>query len=132
MKIDFNKVMMSVVIILVFGAILLISSSMTGCEPKTQGPPLETECTWSTPTTLTVVEYDSTKELATQWEFYKQQKLPDNAQLEGFATYNTRTQIHTLHILKIRGQKDSRRIETLGHELMHSFCGDWHPPYPGT
>ncbi len=128
MKLDYNKIMMAVVMILAFSAFLLLAS----CEQPKGGPPLETECNYSTPITLTVVEYDDEKELAAQWEYYKKMKLPEGAKLEGFETINTRTGLHTLHVLKIRGQKDTRRIETLGHELMHSFCGAWHPPYPGT
>jgi len=124
--------MMGLVIALVFVAALWLSSALTGCEPKSEGPPLTSECNYSTPITLTVIEYETERELASQWEYYKQMKLPDGGRIEGFATYNTRTQLHTLHVLKIRGQKDSRRIETIGHELMHSFCGDWHPPVPGT
>ncbi len=132
MKLDINKIMMSVVIVIMFVAILWISSALTGCEPQQAGPPLETECDYSTPITLTVVEYDSEKEIVAQWEYYKKIKMPEGAKLEGFETINTRTGLHTLHVLKIRGQKDTRRIETLGHELMHSFCGAWHPSYPGT
>lgn len=121
----------NVIFLIAFGIVMFMVYFMSGCE-QPKGPPLETECNYSIPITLTVVEYEYPKELAAQWEFYSKQKLPDNAGIEGFATHNTRTDIHTLHILKIRGQKDSRRIETLGHELLHSFCGDWHPPYPGT
>lgn len=132
MEIDYRKLMLSAIIILVFVAILMVSSALTGCEQKQVGPPLETECDYSTPITLTVVEYDDERELVAQWEYFKKMKLPANSKLEGFETINTRTGLHTLHVLKIRGQRDTRRIETLGHELMHSFCGKWHPPYPGT
>lgn len=126
MKIDFGKVMMALIMVIMFVMILMVSSALTGCEPKTQGPPLETECKFSDPISLNVVELDE-RQMREKWEYYNRQKLPDNARVEGFAIYNTVTGLHTLFILKIRGQTDSRRIETLGHELMHSFCGDWHP-----
>lgn len=96
------------------------------CEPKTHGPPLETECKFSDPISLNVVVLDD-KTMREKWEYYNRQKLPDGAKVEGFAIHNKTTGLHTLFILEIRGQADSRRIETLGHELMHSFCGDWHP-----
>lgn len=47
--------------------------------------------------------------------------------LKGFATYNNRTEVHTLHVLLIAGIKSGRQIQTLGHELLHALCGDWHP-----
>lgn len=126
MKIDFGKILMGVIMVIMFFLILAISGALTGCEPKTQGPPLETECKFSDPISLNVVELEE-REMRQKWEYYNRQKLPDNAKVEGFAIYNKVTGLHTLFILKIRGQTDSRRIETLGHELMHSFCGDWHP-----
>jgi hypothetical protein len=98
---------------------------MVGCEQPV-GPPLETECKYDETISLNVVELDE-RTMHEKWEYYNRAKLPDGARVEGFAIYNKTTKIHTLFILKIRGQKDSRRIETLGHELMHSFCGDWHP-----
>lgn len=45
--------------------------------------------------------------------------------LRGFATYNTRTKVHTLHVLRISGT-NSKHLKTLGHELLHALCGDWH------
>ncbi len=126
MKIDIGKILMSVIMVIMFVLILAVSGALSGCEPK-QGPPLETECKYNTPISLMVVEYDTQAEMNKAWEFYTRQKLPEKANAEGFATYNRAVQIHTLHVLKIRGQADSRRIETIGHELMHSFCGDWHP-----
>ena len=107
-------------------AAIVILSLMVGCEQPV-GPPLETECKFNTPISLMVIEYDTQAELDAKWEYYNRTQLPDSAHAEGFATYNLVTQQHVLHVLKIRGQNDSRRIETLGHELMHSFCGDWHP-----
>jgi hypothetical protein len=96
------------------------------CEQKTYGPPLLTECTFNTPLSVNIVELDE-KEMREKWEYYNRTKLPEGAKAEGFAIYNKATGLHTLFVLKIRGQGDSRRIETIGHELMHSFCGDWHP-----
>jgi hypothetical protein len=96
------------------------------CEQKTYGPPLETQCKFETPLSVNVVVLDD-KTMREKWEYYNRQELPDGAKVEGFAIYNKVTGLHTLFVLEIRGQGDSRRIETIGHELMHSFCGDWHP-----
>jgi hypothetical protein len=108
-------------------ALLVFAGFLAGCEPKVGGPELLTQCTFETPLTVSVIEYATEKELADKWEYYNRTKLPEGAEAKGFATYNLVTKTHTLHILKIRGQTDSDRIETLGHELMHSFCGAWHP-----
>lgn len=106
-------------------AVILLTVFLASCE-QPKGPPLETECKFSDPISLNVVELDE-RQMREKWEYYNRQKLPAEAKVEGFAIYNKSTGLHTLFILKIRGQNDSRRIETLGHELMHSFCGDWHP-----
>lgn len=107
-------------------ALFIFAGFLVGCE-KASGPPLLTECTFDTPLTVSVVEYATEDELANRWEYYNQMQLPEGAIPKGFATYNLVTRIHTLHVLKIRGQQDRDRIHTIGHELMHSFCGDWHP-----
>jgi len=120
MQIQISKIVMSIIIVLVAIVLLLL-----GCE-KASGPPLLTECKFDTPISVMVVELEPLA-MAEKWEYYNRAKLPDGAEVKGFAIYNMVTQVHTLYILKIRGQKDSYRIETLGHELMHSFCGDWHP-----
>ena len=107
-------------------ALLIFAAFLAGCDPKPQGPPLLTECTFNTPLTVNIVELNE-KEMREKWEYYNRTKLPEGAEAEGFAIYNKATGLHTLFVLEIRGQNDSRRIETIGHELMHSFCGDWHP-----
>lgn len=117
-----GKVLMNVALIILFFLVLALS----GCE-KASGPPLQTECTFETPLTVSVIEYATESELAQKWEYYNRTKLPEGAEAKGFATYNLVTKTHTLHVMKIRGQNDADRIQTIGHELMHSFCGDWHP-----
>lgn len=107
-------------------AVITLSLFLASCEQPV-GPPLETECKYSTPVSVYVVEYDTQSAIDDKWEYYNRTDLPEGAHAKGFATYNLVTQVHTLHVLKIRGQNDHDRIETLGHELMHSFCGDWHP-----
>lgn len=107
-------------------AALVFAAFLVGCEPKTHGPELETQCKFETPLSVNVVVLDD-KTMRNKWEYYNQQKLPENVSPDGFAIYNKTTGLHTLFILEIRGQNDHYRIETLGHELMHSFCGDWHP-----
>jgi type IV pilus biogenesis protein CpaD/CtpE len=103
-------------------AILILSS----CEPS-KGPKLTSECNYSTTISINVIEYDNEATMKSYYEKLKPEMKKQKYALKGFATKNTRTEVHTLHILAIRGQNDSDRIETLGHELMHSFCGEWHP-----
>jgi hypothetical protein len=102
---------------------------LNGCEPKqSYGPPLASECKFEQPLAVNVVVYNTEGELRRYWEtLHPGQDLPQGAEVKGLATYNTRTKVHTLHLMPIRGQNDHDRIETIGHELMHSFCGDWHP-----
>jgi len=106
--------------------LLVLGFSLVGCE-KASGPPLLTECNYNTPVSVNVIEYATESDLAAKFEYYNRTKLPKGAEAKGFATYNLVTQIHTLHVMKIRGQNDHDRIETIGHELMHSYCGSWHP-----
>ena len=89
--------------------IMLWLTLLAGCEPS-HGPELENDCN------TILAESDMTRE----------------DKMQGFATYRPRLQLHTLHVLKIRGQNDHDRIETIGHELMHSYCGDWHPRHSGS
>ena len=119
---DFGKIIMAIAIVIVAVFLLMIG----GCE-KISGPPLATECKFTTPVSVMVYEFDQ-PEMDTKWEYYNKSKLPPQVHPKGFATYNLLTRQHVLYILKIRGQNDHDRIETIGHELMHSFCGDWHPP----
>lgn len=125
MKLDIGKVLTGVIMVIMFFLILAVFGALTGCEPR-QGPPLETECRFSNPISVNVVELDE-RQMREKWEYYNRQKLPEGAIVKGFAIHNKATGLHTLFILKIRGQNDHDRIETIGHELMHSFCGDWHP-----
>lgn len=114
----------------ILGLVLLgFAAFLGGCDPSvTQGPPLETECKFDQPVALNVVVYPTEDALRKYWNsLHPGQELPAGATVKGLATYNTRTKIHTLHVMPIRGQNDHDRIETLGHEMMHSFCGDWHP-----
>jgi hypothetical protein len=121
MKFDIGKIIMAVAIIIVAVFLLMLG----GCE-KMSGPNLETECRFTTPISVMVYELDQS-EMDSKWEYYNKIKLPPNVHPKGFSTYNLVTQQNALFVLKIRGQNDHDRIETIGHELMHSFCGDWHP-----
>lgn len=122
MKFNISKFMMGLLLIIAFFAILLLSS----CEPGV-GPKLTSECDYSTPITLNVVEHETEASLKDDYENILPWMKIENYTIGGFATKNLVTNTHTLHILKIRGQEDHERIEVLGHELMHSFCGEWHP-----
>jgi hypothetical protein len=108
-------------------AMFLVLPSCT--QRDTVGQPLLTTCNYSQATQVNVVEYDVESGLIDAYnKLSPNNPLPtDIGSFEGFSTRNTATNVNTLHILKIRGQDDVKRIETLGHELMHTFCGDWHP-----
>ena len=107
-----------------------------GCEPS-QGPELLNDCSetlaQSDVISVHVVTYENEGALLAAFKkINPDTELTREDKMQGFATYRPRIQLHTLHVLKIRGQNDHDRIETLGHELMHSFCGDWHPRYAGS
>lgn len=109
---------------------------LAGCEPS-YGPQLENDCSaklqQSEVISVHVVTYENESALLKAWkEINPDTELTREDRLQGFATYKPRIQLHTLHVLRIRGQNDSMRIETLGHELMHSYCGDWHPRASGS
>lgn len=53
-------------------------------------------------------------------------KQADAPAVEGFTTYSNKTGINTLHVLVISKQSDRGRLRTLGHELLHAVCNDWH------
>lgn len=109
---------------------------LAGCEPS-YGPELENDCAaklaQSEVINVHVVTYDNKGALLKAFkEINPDTELTREDNLTGFATYRPRIQLHTLHVLTIRGQNDQDRIETIGHELMHSVCGDWHPRYAGS
>ena len=109
-------------------ALLVFALALAGCE-KASGPALTSECRFEEVLAVNIVAYNTEGELRRYWESVNPgQELPKDATVKGLATYNTRTKVHTLHVMAIRGQNDHDRIETIGHELMHSFCGEWHPP----
>jgi hypothetical protein len=107
-----------------------------GCEPS-QGPELLNDCSetlaQSDIISVHVVTYENESALLKAFkEINPETELTRENRMQGFATYRPRIQLHTLHVLKIRGQNDHDRIETLGHELIHSFCGEWHPRVAGS
>lgn len=116
--------------------IMLWLALLAGCEPS-YGPELENDCDTilaeSDIISVHIVTYDSEYELLKAFkEINPDTELTREDRMKGFATYRPRIQLHTLHVLKIRGQNDQDRIETIGHELMHSYCGDWHPRHSGS
>lgn len=116
--------------------VLLWLAFLAGCEPS-YGPELGNDCgaklQQSEVISVHVVTYENEGALLKAWkEINPDTELTREDRLQGFATYKPRLQLHTLHVLRIRGQNDSMRIETLGHELMHSYCGDWHPRAAGS
>ena len=109
---------------------------LAGCEPS-HGPELMNDCdtklTNSEIIAVNVIQYDTYRDVLNAFrEINPDTELSNDTRMEGFATYKPRIQLHTLHIIKIRGQNDHERIETLGHELMHSYCVDWHPRVAGS
>lgn len=111
------------------GVLGLISLTLfAGCEQKSYGPAFETTCKFEEPISINIAVYDSESAIRRYWESVNPgQTLPPGAEVKGLATYNTRTKVHTIHLMPIRGQNDHDRVETLGHEILHSYCGDWHP-----
>lgn len=116
--------------------VLLWLAFLAGCEPS-YGPELGNDCgaklQQSEVISVHVVTYENEGALLKAFkEINPDTELTREDRLQGFATYQPRIQLHTLHVLRIRGQNDSMRIETLGHELMHSYCQDWHPRAAGS
>lgn len=73
--------------------------------------------------------FDSDRALARAYEQKTGRRAP--AGLEGFATRErwrgrgwTR-EVNVLHVKRITSLRD-RDMETLGHELLHAFCVDYH------
>lgn len=50
----------------------------------------------------------------------------DQEDRHGFATYNKRTDVHTLYVTSIRNERDRKSLSVWGHELAHAICGAWH------
>lgn len=78
------------------------------------------------PATITVVMYNNRGSLTRQYKRLSGERVFN---LRGFTTLNNRTGIYTLHVLMIDSPR-SPALETLGHELTHALCGDWHPDVP--
>lgn len=89
------------------------------------------ECTFDAPIELRVKVYPNEDALARRYlelAGTHGRRLVRIDAPEGFAT--VQGNVHTLHVLAPRSRSDRERLATLGHELLHAFCGDWHPDSP--
>jgi len=87
-------------------------------------PLLQSENWEGVPIATTVYFYDNHKQVG---EAYARLVDPeDSYQREGFAIWYKGEPECQIHTLRIRHQKDEKRIETLGHEMLHCIIGTWH------
>lgn len=87
-------------------------------------------CTFQEPISVRIATYETSAALMEKYRDVvssgRQLELARrNAPLEGFAT--RRGNIHTLHVLEIDWDRRESTVNVLGHELLHAFCGSWHP-----
>jgi hypothetical protein len=74
---------------------------------------------------LQVKVYDSYTEIDKAYSEFVEKD--DGSQRYGFARWNTEQTKCIVYVPKIRSPRDSRKMETWGHELMHCVCGKYHP-----
>jgi hypothetical protein len=132
MKLDIGKVIMSVIIIAMFFFILMVSSALSGCEPKKSGNMgrdgyrFETAQYVSTDLDTNVILVKSQQEMLTLYTEKTGKQMPPNAKLHAFATlYPTHPEVCTLYMLDPR--TTTYEPEFIGHEFAHCVFGQWHP-----
>jgi len=128
MKVDFNKIMMGIVMIIVFFGLLLL----LGCEPKHTGNTgkdgyyFEQAEKVITDPVIHVVYVSSPAEMRQLYYDKTGKNLPNNLQLKAFSTiYPAAPDRCTLYMLDPR--TTTYEPEFIGHEFAHCVFGQWHP-----
>jgi len=130
------KKALCMIAVLFFGTLLVVS-----CDQDRAGPELEKPVDLEErEIVVTVTFYENQDDLIEHFfEYYDPsassrdiQDWSKDFKLLGFALTRPMEQ-HALnptcdiHQLEIRGQDDTERKQTLGHELLHCLYGEWHP-----
>ena len=94
---------------------------------------LPQDCSSDIEVVLKVKFYDSSRSLHVAWLDAAKINTAQHSRItlrNGFATKvrTTEREYYVLHVPVVRHERDKRRIETLGHELLHAICGAWHEP----
>lgn len=101
--------------------LLMLLWWLFGCGTVAPVSNISDDCL-STPQLVSVKLYDTAGEVRAA---FQQLSGKTDPYVEGFTTYNTRTQVYTLHAKRGVIRKASGH-GTLGHEVLHAVCGRWH------
>jgi len=87
-------------------------------------------CAFDEPIVVRIVTYASQAALAAKYRALvpaarRIELSRREALVSGFATREG--DVHTLHVLAGDWEGHRRQLAVLGHELLHAFCGRWHP-----
>lgn len=77
--------------------------------------------------TITVTFHNSTQGIREAWEKHNSEFDFDPTHVSAFANLFPSLKRCDIHTLRIRGQNDRIRKQTLGHEMLHCIHGRWHP-----
>jgi hypothetical protein len=120
MRFIFDTIWRAGVIVGLWCAVLVIIL-MLG-KPAHAGGELVTDECLAEPRMVNVKFYRNKQALRAGFERLSGFKSGDAT---GFTTYNTRTEVFTLHAVRGRIKK-SKGHSVLGHEVLHALCGQWH------
>lgn len=107
--------------------LLCAVGALVACTSKPYGDKLLTSCD-KTNLHVTIHLVEDESHMVALYKQFKTPDLPDNSVLDGFATAGPEDNDADLYVMPLRGQSDSERMQTWGHELAHAVCGKWHPP----
>lgn len=112
--------------VLLLAAILLVSCG----DSLRHGPPLLTECEPDREYTITVRILPTEDDVEKAYrEYMRERGLRYSTEVSRAGWTVLRPEGERLMVLPaIRGRKDTSSMAVWGHELVHAFCGDWHPP----
>lgn len=125
-KHEFRRRLYTVVLMLIiFGPLLIVAS----CGERSFGPPIEKQVNFEeTSIKLVVYQYNTTIELERAAIEHN-----TNPRVVGFAVTSWQpplarpTKPHCeVHIMRVQGVGDYRRMEDLGHEVLHCLYGLYH------
>jgi hypothetical protein len=103
-------------------ALVALCPGLAGAEPEA--------CAFDEPIAVRIVTYPSRAALAHRYRTLvsagqRMKLMRREPLLHGFATLEG--DVHTLHVLEADWERRDSNLAVLGHELLHAFCGAWHP-----
>lgn len=111
-----------------FAMLLVVCSYFFFVSTKITGKPLIKEYDLTgQEIVITITFHPSQGAIRNVWNQTNSHFDFDTKHLSAFANMFPEEKRCDVHTLTVRGQNDTKRIETLGHEILHCLYGRWHP-----